>query len=168
MSTIARIFMLGLALLALPCTTQAHEGKTHVMGVIERVESTNLVVNDTTGRPVTIALTPETRYFADKQRASHDDIEAGQRVAVDVSGTEGDYSALEVHLGKKAPIAADSSPDQWTCSMHPEVRATEPGRCPVCNMNLVPSPRREQKNADEAANSHDAGNANSAHHTHNH
>jgi len=26
----------------------------------------------------------------------------------------------------------------WTCTMHPEVRETEPGRCPICGMPLVP------------------------------
>ena len=26
----------------------------------------------------------------------------------------------------------------YTCTMHPSVRATEPGRCPICNMDLVP------------------------------
>lgn len=26
----------------------------------------------------------------------------------------------------------------WTCPMHPSVKANEPGRCPLCNMDLVP------------------------------
>ncbi|MBN2134498.1 MAG: efflux RND transporter periplasmic adaptor subunit [Acidobacteria bacterium] len=26
----------------------------------------------------------------------------------------------------------------WTCSMHPQIRATEPGLCPICSMELVP------------------------------
>ena len=26
---------------------------------------------------------------------------------------------------------------QWTCPMHPEVRADAPGRCPKCGMDLV-------------------------------
>lgn len=25
----------------------------------------------------------------------------------------------------------------WTCSMHPQIRATEPGKCPICGMDLV-------------------------------
>lgn len=25
----------------------------------------------------------------------------------------------------------------YTCSMHPQVRASEPGRCPICNMRLI-------------------------------
>ena len=26
----------------------------------------------------------------------------------------------------------------WTCSMHPQVRQSEPGQCPICGMTLVP------------------------------
>ena len=26
----------------------------------------------------------------------------------------------------------------WTCSMHPQIRMDEPGKCPICGMNLIP------------------------------
>lgn len=26
----------------------------------------------------------------------------------------------------------------WTCSMHPQIRMTEPGKCPICAMDLIP------------------------------
>lgn len=26
----------------------------------------------------------------------------------------------------------------WTCSMHPQIHADKPGKCPICGMNLVP------------------------------
>lgn len=26
----------------------------------------------------------------------------------------------------------------WTCSMHPQIRRTEPGKCPICEMDLIP------------------------------
>jgi len=38
-------------------------------------------------------------------------------------------------------IAAAQQEDDrlyWTCGMHPSVRADEPGKCPICNMDLVP------------------------------
>ncbi|MBI4550660.1 MAG: efflux RND transporter periplasmic adaptor subunit [Candidatus Latescibacteria bacterium] len=28
--------------------------------------------------------------------------------------------------------------DYWTCTMHPSVRMKEPGKCPICGMDLVP------------------------------
>jgi Cu(I)/Ag(I) efflux system membrane fusion protein len=33
--------------------------------------------------------------------------------------------------------------DHYTCSMHPSVRRTEPGKCPICGMDLVPVSRAE-------------------------
>ncbi|MCA9492539.1 MAG: efflux RND transporter periplasmic adaptor subunit, partial [Myxococcales bacterium] len=27
----------------------------------------------------------------------------------------------------------------WTCSMHPQIRHTEPGQCPICGMDLIPA-----------------------------
>ena len=27
----------------------------------------------------------------------------------------------------------------WTCSMHPQIRASEPGQCPICGMDLIPA-----------------------------
>ena len=34
----------------------------------------------------------------------------------------------------------------WTCSMHPQIRQPEPGKCPICAMDLIPV---EQEHADE-------------------
>ena len=33
----------------------------------------------------------------------------------------------------------ESSQDEvWTCSMHPQIRKTGPGKCPICGMDLIP------------------------------
>ena len=34
----------------------------------------------------------------------------------------------------------DTAADAYTCPMHPDVVATEPGTCPQCGMKLVPAP----------------------------
>jgi len=43
---------------------------------------------------------------------------------------------------RTAAPAADGAEGEaqrvWTCSMHPQIRRTEPGRCPICSMDLVP------------------------------
>ena len=31
-----------------------------------------------------------------------------------------------------------SAPVEWTCSMHPQIRQSEPGKCPLCGMDLIP------------------------------
>ncbi|MCF8246377.1 MAG: efflux RND transporter periplasmic adaptor subunit [Saprospiraceae bacterium] len=31
-----------------------------------------------------------------------------------------------------------SNNQTWTCSMHPQIRQSEPGQCPICGMDLIP------------------------------
>ena len=40
--------------------------------------------------------------------------------------------------GEEAAHQHTDQPGVWTCSMHPSVRQSEPGQCPICGMNLVP------------------------------
>jgi len=37
--------------------------------------------------------------------------------------------------------AHDSEETIWTCAMHPQIRQTEPGQCPICGMDLIPVER---------------------------
>lgn len=32
----------------------------------------------------------------------------------------------------------------WTCSMHPQIRQSEPGKCPLCGMNLIPLTKQNE------------------------
>ncbi|MDH3592265.1 MAG: efflux RND transporter periplasmic adaptor subunit, partial [Planctomycetota bacterium] len=41
---------------------------------------------------------------------------------------------VEPRSGEHAHDAAET----WTCSMHPQVRLPEQGRCPICGMDLIP------------------------------
>ncbi len=38
----------------------------------------------------------------------------------------------------EAAQTADAEAEVWTCSMHPQVRQPEPGKCPICAMDLIP------------------------------
>ena len=40
--------------------------------------------------------------------------------------------------GGETPGGATPAATKYTCSMHPEVTATAPGKCPKCGMDLVP------------------------------
>ena len=31
----------------------------------------------------------------------------------------------------------ESKPEFWTCSMHPQIKQPDPGKCPICAMDLV-------------------------------
>src|SRR5882724_149616 len=38
----------------------------------------------------------------------------------------------------EAGAGKDSNIDYWTCTMHPSVHSKDPGKCPICSMDLVP------------------------------
>ncbi len=42
-------------------------------------------------------------------------------------------TSTEVHNHSAA------NPQQWTCSMHPQILQQEPGDCPICGMDLIPA-----------------------------
>lgn len=50
-----------------------------------------------------------------------------------------------VHDHGSGHAAGDIS--HYTCSMHPSVRASAPGRCPICGMDLVPVLRQQAASA---------------------
>lgn len=37
----------------------------------------------------------------------------------------------------------EPSEEVWTCSMHPQIRQPEPGKCPICGMDLIPATSRK-------------------------
>ncbi len=39
---------------------------------------------------------------------------------------------------EKSQNVAEKSDQIWTCSMHPQIRQSEPGSCPICGMDLIP------------------------------
>jgi Cu(I)/Ag(I) efflux system membrane fusion protein len=50
---------------------------------------------------------------------------------------------LFFHSGRKNEDKHDYSSEVvqgtiWTCAMHPQIRMTEPGKCPICGMDLIP------------------------------
>lgn len=47
-------------------------------------------------------------------------------------------SASHDHAGEKA----------WTCSMHPQIRQSEPGKCPICGMDLIEASTRRSTTFD--------------------
>lgn len=34
-------------------------------------------------------------------------------------------------------VVEESASEIWTCSMHPQIRKSKPGKCPICNMELI-------------------------------
>jgi len=42
------------------------------------------------------------------------------------------------HAGHNQVATAPSAQQIWSCSMHPQIQATEAGNCPICGMKLIP------------------------------
>src|SRR5438874_7652010 len=43
----------------------------------------------------------------------------------------------------RTPSGKASNIDYWTCTMHPSVHSKDPGKCPICSMDLVPVMKKE-------------------------
>src|SRR6184192_4587807 len=44
---------------------------------------------------------------------------------------------------RKGASEKPSNVDYWTCTMHPSVHSKDPGKCPICSMDLVPVMKKE-------------------------
>lgn len=49
----------------------------------------------------------------------------------------------------KATTTEATSGEVWTCSMHPQIRMSKPGKCPICEMPLIRAAGTKKKSADE-------------------
>ncbi len=47
-------------------------------------------------------------------------------------------SAEEFHERHDHSVTEEVGKNIWTCSMHPQIRQSEPGDCPICGMDLIP------------------------------
>jgi FtsP/CotA-like multicopper oxidase with cupredoxin domain len=64
--------------------------------------------------------------------------------------------ALVAEMDMGEPELAPGTAVAYVCPMHPEVSATEPGRCPKCGMKLVPAQLVPEEPGNPAAHAHDA------------
>jgi Cu(I)/Ag(I) efflux system membrane fusion protein len=48
------------------------------------------------------------------------------------------------------PAAPAAGTNVWTCSMHPQVRLPNPGKCPICSMPLVPAAMPKRSTGSES------------------
>lgn len=55
--------------------------------------------------------------------------ECGDEASAEHAGMEGND---DPHAGHD-----DAAAEVWTCAMHPSIRMTEPGQCPICGMDLI-------------------------------
>jgi len=48
------------------------------------------------------------------------------------------FHSPEKHVEKLEIISPENKSTIWTCAMHPQIRMHEPGKCPICAMELIP------------------------------
>lgn len=51
---------------------------------------------------------------------------------------EHDHSEHGGHLASSEKHSPEHQIDFWTCSMHPQIKLPEAGKCPICSMDLIP------------------------------
>jgi Cu(I)/Ag(I) efflux system membrane fusion protein len=60
--------------------------------------------------------------------------------------------AAQLFSGSSSDTAAPAAgANVWTCSMHPQVRLPNPGKCPICSMPLVPAAMPKKSAGTESA-----------------
>jgi Cu(I)/Ag(I) efflux system membrane fusion protein len=47
-------------------------------------------------------------------------------------------SSNDASTPAEARAETETAAEEWTCSMHPQIRRPEPGQCPICGMDLIP------------------------------
>ena len=63
---------------------------------------------------------------------------------------------LFFHSSTKVEVVQSQSTEEkksevWTCSMHPQIRMDEPGKCPICGMDLFCSAQIRSEESDPMA-----------------
>lgn len=84
---------------------------------------------------VTIIILASVVAFAAGYLVKGSDVAPPKEVAEHLE-TEGEHD-LEAHFDEAGNIT-------WTCSMHPQIQLPEPGKCPICFMELIPLKRKDQ------------------------
>ena len=59
-------------------------------------------------------------------------------------------AAPKVDDAQHSHASDDGAETIWTCSMHPQIRQSEPGQCPICGMDLIPVTSRARDSQENA------------------
>jgi Cu(I)/Ag(I) efflux system membrane fusion protein len=70
---------------------------------------------------------------------------AGYWLAASLAGGDPQRHEVSEAATEKSAKAPAGRNQMYTCSMHPQVRSTTPGQCPICGMDLIPVPSDEQE-----------------------
>ena len=60
-----------------------------------------------------------------------------------------DHETIESSNNQTNESSDHQHSETWTCSMHPQVRQSEPGQCPICGMDLIPAASKSAGSSDD-------------------
>lgn len=136
------LFVFGIAM--------AHEGHQHkIQGIVKSVDQNHVVVTTEEGDK-SAAFTPKTTFQKGKTKA--DIKEGGKIVVMCEPGTDGKMMAKDVLLSNIVEDHNKNTGQKYTCSMHPEIVKDQPGKCPKCEMTLIPVKPTEKKSSTDHTN----------------
>jgi len=58
-------------------------------------------------------------------------------------------SSHDASAPAEARAETETAAEEWTCSMHPQIRRPGPGKCPICGMDLIPVKKQGGPSAGE-------------------
>ncbi len=95
----------GLLVLWLSVGLLAHDGHVHhtIMGVVQSVAKTQIVITATDGTRTTLALNEKTKFLRGTRTVAASELRAGERVAVGVATAKEPYVAVDVRLASSSP-----------------------------------------------------------------
>jgi hypothetical protein len=85
-----------------PTTLAAHDGEVHknLMGTVQTVSDTAILVKGSDGMIVSVALKANTKYVRGTSPVKRDVVKVGERVGVGVSSEKEPFTAVVVRLGE--------------------------------------------------------------------
>jgi hypothetical protein len=102
-----------------PVAAMAHGGEEHVMGTVTKVTDKSITVKTTAKEPVTVGVTPATKFIKGKVAAKITDLNEGDRVVIHaVEGADEKLVADTVEFAaaakpaQAAPVASQPSKPQ--------------------------------------------------------
>ena len=111
------------------------EGQEHEPQTEEVAETETVAIEPSVGNPSPTRRRRVTAWLGRHQLALAVPLALAIGLAVGGTGSGGTAAGTDGH---DRDASAESQQTTWTCSMHPQIQLPDPGKCPICGMDLIP------------------------------
>jgi hypothetical protein len=94
-----RMILLVAMVVFVMCAAFAHGTEQHIMGTVTGMTDTSITVQTTAKDPITVYVTPETKYEKDGAASAMKDLKVGDRVVIHAAKMGEKLMAHEVRFG---------------------------------------------------------------------